>query len=358
MATSGVLMVAGDLDVTLSAFNYDTSAATRVAAEVGVEGTCLVSAAVLARIASAAHGQEVEFVVDDGSATLTCGKSVWRNLPLLHAYDFPTMPKPGEPIGHVRAEDLAGAVKRVAPSVSKVGDADAAFSAILMEFDQETVTLAGTDRNCLVATQVAWTPAGPVDDFRALIPSGGLADLVGAAEGDVGVSFVLRDDKPVIAGMTSPRSEHTTRVLDANFPNWRSYMAGIDAKFKEMREAGAGTLVTLEVEPLLDALKELKAVSSQDPKNPPTVSLDIGGDGVARLLGGHDVAFATEVPVKVDGPAVLVKMKLAYLNAAATAVKGFAEMTMSIFGAVKPIMVRPVTEIPRHHHLIMPLRQI
>ena len=62
----GVLIEADGSSVTLSAFDYESSARTTIAAEVTTPGRTLVSGRLLADIASRLPAAPVEFSVEDG----------------------------------------------------------------------------------------------------------------------------------------------------------------------------------------------------------------------------------------------------------------------------------------------------
>ncbi|MDT7653601.1 MAG: polymerase subunit beta, partial [Pseudonocardiales bacterium] len=113
----GVLVeAAGGSDgdrLTVSGFDYETSARVELDATIGDPGRVLVSGRLLADITRALPSKPVDLVVDGSRATINCGNSRF-SLPTMPVEDYPQLPAMPQLAGTVPAGDLAEAVAQVA----------------------------------------------------------------------------------------------------------------------------------------------------------------------------------------------------------------------------------------------------
>ena len=104
--------------LTVSGFDYETSARVEVEATIGDPGRVLVSGRLLADITRALPAKPVDLVVDGSRATINCGSSRF-SLPTMPVEDYPQLPAMPQLAGTVAAEELASAVAQVAVAAGR-----------------------------------------------------------------------------------------------------------------------------------------------------------------------------------------------------------------------------------------------
>jgi DNA polymerase-3 subunit beta len=170
-----VLLQADGEELTLSCFDYEISARMRVAAEVGEPGTALVPGRLLAEIVRSLPGYDVEVTSADGMVTLTCGSAEFA-LVALPLDQYPQLPELPAVAGVVDGGVLATAAAQVVPSASR-DDTLPMLTAVCMDFDGPSLTLATTDRYRLAVRTIEWEPAESSVRTCALVPARTLADV-------------------------------------------------------------------------------------------------------------------------------------------------------------------------------------
>ena len=172
---SGMLLQAEDDGLTLSCFDYEVSARMRIEAEVVEAGTALVPGRLLAEITRSLPALDVEVASDADMVGLSCGSAEFTlvSLPL---EEYPALPEPPPPAGTVDGGVLAVAAAQVGPAVSR-DDTLPMLTAVSLEIDGETLTLAATDRYRLAVREVPWTPAVSGLRASAMVPARTLADV-------------------------------------------------------------------------------------------------------------------------------------------------------------------------------------
>ena len=159
-ATSGP---SGDR-LTVSGFDYETSARVELDATIGDPGRVLVSGRLLADITRALPAKPVDVVVDGARATISCGNSRF-SLPTMPVEDYPQLPAMPQVAGIVPGDVLAQAVQQVAVAAGR-DDTLPMLTGIRLEIDGPRLTLAATDRFRLAVRELEWTPGGRRADHR------------------------------------------------------------------------------------------------------------------------------------------------------------------------------------------------
>lgn len=345
--------------LSLAAFDYEMSSRATVPAIILDPGDCLLPAALLAKLLESADGDEVEVVVEETAATMTCGGDVW-DLALMPAYDYPSLPEAGDPVGWVDADLLQQAFKQVGGAVGKGKGAQVEHTGVYVDVADQVMSLAATNRYQIAVSDLPWEPVAELVQCAAIVPSRLLADFVAAAAtGQVGVSFVRGyQDKVTMVSLSCGGRVSTARVIDGQFPNWRGYFANVEVSFQAMQAEGTATALTVETDVLLRALKKAGAAVGGDSGPPPTVRLHLTGDGIALTgggIGGKSARFAFKVAADVVGEDVELSLNLGFLAGALTGLRT-SQASLSIYGATKPVLIRPVSDDPAHRHLIQPYR--
>lgn len=156
---SGLLLQAGDDVLTLSCFDYEVSARARIDAKVEEAGDALVPGRLLAEIIRSLPPLDVEVATDADMIDLTCGTAEFAlvSLPLA---DYPALPEPPAPAGTVDGGVLAVAAGQVVPAASR-DDTLPMLTAVCLDVDGETLTMAATDRYRMAVRQLRWSRRCP-----------------------------------------------------------------------------------------------------------------------------------------------------------------------------------------------------
>ena len=297
---AGLRLEAGD-GLTLSCFDYELAATAQVAADVAEPGTALVPGRLLAEITRSLPGQPAEFTADGDVVSLTCGSAEFAlvSLPLA---DYPELPPTPPVAGTIDGGELAAAVAQVLPAASR-DDTLPMLTAICLDIDGESITLAATDRYRLAVRELRWEPARPGLRAIALVPARTLADAARTmVPGEpVPVAFTPpgepasgRDPHPV-EGMISFECRGrrlTGRLIGGEFIRYRS-------RFPD----GYGCRAEMPAGPFIEAVRRVSLVA--DRASP--VRLTFGRDQVvveAQTEGRARAAEAVTASFEGDEPTI------------------------------------------------------
>jgi DNA polymerase III subunit beta len=227
----------GGAFLTLSCFDYEVSARVRVRAEVAEPGRVLVPGRLLVEIVRSLPQHPVEFGDDPDGVSVTCGDAAFMLTPLPLA-EYPDLPELPQLAGTADGAALAAAIAQVTPAASR-DDTLPMLTAVNVELDGKTMTLAATDRYRLAVRELDWNPA-PGDHGRIalLVPAKTLSDAARMMSHDTVVRVVLRHgvDGPDAAsqsgggpgaaeamiGFATGERRLTTRLLAGEFIRYRS----------------------------------------------------------------------------------------------------------------------------------------
>ncbi len=224
--------------LTLSCFDYEVSARVRVRSEVTEPGTFLVPGRLLVEIVRSLPHHPVEFGDDPDGVSVTCGDAAFMLTPL-PLPEYPRLPELPQLAGTADGGALAAAISQVTPAASR-DDTLPMLTAVNVELDGKTMTLAATDRYRLAVRELDWNPApGAVDQGRIalLVPARTLSDAARMMSHGTEVRVVLRhgadgpdaappDGGPGAAeamiGFETGDRRLTTRLLAGEFVRYRS----------------------------------------------------------------------------------------------------------------------------------------
>jgi DNA polymerase-3 subunit beta len=115
---SGLLLKAESGTVSLSSFDYETSARLEIPADIRDEGTILVSGRLLADICRSLPSAPVDIETDGNKVTLTCRRSSFH-LATMPEAEYPPLPALPTITGTVAGDAFAQAVSQVIIAASK-----------------------------------------------------------------------------------------------------------------------------------------------------------------------------------------------------------------------------------------------
>jgi DNA polymerase-3 subunit beta len=200
-------------------------------------GAALVPGRLLVEIVRSLPQHPVEFGDDPDGVSVTCGDAAFMLTPLPLA-DYPELPELPQLAGTADGGALAAAIAQVTPAASR-DDTLPMLTAVNIELDGKTMTLAATDRYRLAVRELDWTPA-PGDHSRValLVPAKTLSDAARMMSHDAVVRVVLRHggEEPGAApqagggpgaaeamiGFETDERRLTTRLLAGEFIRYRS----------------------------------------------------------------------------------------------------------------------------------------
>jgi DNA polymerase III subunit beta len=223
--------------LTLSCFDYEVSARVRVRAEVAEPGIILVPGRLLVEIVRSLPQHPVDFADDPDGISVTCGDAAFMLTPLPLG-EYPDLPELPQLAGTADGGALAAAIAQVTPAASR-DDTLPMLTAVNVELDGTTMTLAATDRYRLAVRDLAWSPARGIAGqgrIAFLVPARTLSEAARMMNHDAEIRLVLRQagdgsaqpagggfgGAEAMIGFESGERRLTTRLLAGEFVRYRS----------------------------------------------------------------------------------------------------------------------------------------
>jgi len=227
---AGLLIKAEPDTVTLSSFDYETSARITIKADVAQPGVALVSGRLLADITRSLPAKPVTVSTNNAEVEVICGSARFA-LQTLPVEDYPALPTVPEVSGWVDAQALADAVAQVVAAAGR-DELLPVFTGIRLEFDGANLSLLATDRYRMALKELVWQPEQvSTSPTAALVPGKVLADAAKSMLGGDRITISLADaavgDGLIGFTVETPNETRqiTTRLLDGNFPKLRHLMS-------------------------------------------------------------------------------------------------------------------------------------
>jgi len=215
---SGVLVEASDGRLTLSAFDYETSARTAVTAEVVETGRALVSGRLLGEIAQRLPHADVEVSLAETRVQLRCGSASF-SLPAMPVEEYPQVPRVETVSGVVPSDVFAEAIAQVSLAASK-DDVTPVITGVQFEVTENSLTLTATDRYRVATRRIDWEHRDSSgESLTALVPAKVVTEVgkTFAASGTVQVAIVKDGERELIA-FTGDNKTVTSLLIKGNYP--------------------------------------------------------------------------------------------------------------------------------------------
>ena len=214
---SGVLIEADGGEITLSSFDYETSARTNVIAETVEPGRALVSGRLLGEIAQRLPHADVEISLTDTRIQVRCGASSF-SLPAMPVEEYPQVPRIDTVSGSVPAEVFATAIAQVSLAASK-DDVTPVITGVQFEVSENALTLTATDRYRVATRRIDWQPLGGDTTLTALVPAKVVIEVgkMFGSDGTVEVAIVKDSDRELVA-FTGGNKTVTSLLIKGNYP--------------------------------------------------------------------------------------------------------------------------------------------
>jgi DNA polymerase-3 subunit beta len=328
----------------LAGFDYEVSAQAQLDVTVAEAGSVLVPGRLLAEITRSLPGQPIDLSTDGSRLVLTCGSSRFQ-LPTLPLDEYPTLPEMPEVSGTVGSDAFAAAVSSVAIAAGR-DDALPVLTGIRVEIDGEKVTLAATDRYRLAVRTLRWSPTDPSLQATALVPARTLADAAKSLTTGAEVTLALAGagSGEGMLGLAGGSRRATTRLLDGEFPKYRSLLPDTSS-----------AVATIDAAALTEAVRRVALVASRTSP----IRLSFSADGLTLEAGGLDDAEAAEsLPADFDGDDLTIAFNATYLLDGLGSLDS-DEAQLSFTAATKPAVLTGKTgpdDDSDHRYLLMPVR--
>ena len=340
---SGVLLSVSDTALSVSGFDYEVSTQVDVEVQVITPGQALVSGRLLADIARALPPHPVDVTVDGSRLGIACGASRFT-LPTMPIEDYPRLPAMPATAGTVDSAVFAQAVAQVAVAAGR-DDTLPMLTGVRVEIDGDRLTLAATDRYRLAVRELPWRPANPsAEPVQVLVPARTLSDAAKslAASEEVTISLSSVGVGEGIIGFSGTGRRTTTRLLDAQFPPYRSLLP---SEFTVAAE--------VEVPALIEAVKRVSLVADRGAP----VKLEFTQGTLALSAGGDDEGRAEEYLESVfDGEQITTAFNPGFLLDGLGAVDA-TTARLQFTTSSKPAVIRSAgADSTTYTYLIMPVR--
>ncbi|GIH71233.1 DNA polymerase III subunit beta [Sphaerimonospora thailandensis] len=342
------LEVTDDQRLKLSGFDYEVSAEVTLDLQTGEPGVVLVSGKLLAEITRALPAQPVDLVVEGSKAVVTCGSARFTLL-TMPVEDYPSLPSMPPAAGRVGSDMFASAVAQVAVATGK-DDTLPMLTGVRMEIEGDTVTLAATDRYRLAVRELKWQPEPSDFQAIAMIPGRTLAETAKAlggtgAEVEIALSSVGGTGEGMI-GFSSSGRRTTTRLLDPEFPKYRSLLP---TEFSAHADLSTASFV--------EAVKRVALVAE---RNTPVRLAFHGGEVVLEAGSGDEAQAVEALPVEFDGDEINIAFNHQYLLEGLGAIDSDVAR-LHFTTSTKPAILtggKPVDDgaVEDYRYLIMPIR--
>lgn len=288
----------------LSSFDYEVSARVETAADISESGVVLVSGRLLADISRSLPPRPVEISTDGAKVVVTCGSSRFTLL-TLPVEDYPRMPEMPGASGSLRGDAFAAAVAQVSIAAGR-DDTLPVLTGVRLEIEAEKITMAATDRYRLAVRDLAWTPEQAGLSAIALVPARTLSDTAKALASADKVTVALASGASGtggtgegLVGFEGAGRRTTSRLLDGEFPKYRSLLPSESA-----------SVATVETAGLAESVRRVALVAE---RNTP-IRLSFAGGEVTLEAGTGDEAQASEsLDASMTGDDISIAFNPTYL---------------------------------------------
>jgi DNA polymerase III subunit beta len=327
--------------LTLSCFDYEVSARVRLRAEVAEPGAVLVPGRLLVEIVRSLPQHPVDFADDPDGVSVTCGDAAFMLTPLPLG-EYPDLPELPQLVGAADGGALAGAIAQVTPAASR-DDTLPMLTAVNVELDGTTMTLAATDRYRLAVRDLDWSPAPGIagqDRVALLVPARSLSEAARMMSHGDAVQVLL---SPPAAGSSAAEAmigfecgarRLTARLLAGEFVRYRS-------RFPEE----FGCTADLPADAFIEAVRRVALVAERGTPvqlsfAPGRVTVGAATQGQARARETVHADFTGDEPSIAFSPHYLLDGVVA-ATATEESVSAVAQVRLRFTSPAKPAVITP-----------------
>ena len=337
-----VLLETTEHGLRVTATNLDLTISATVPAEIEEEGRTTVPARLLSEYIGSLGEAQCSMQLDPATQVLRLRCGVHKaNLHGIDAVEFPPLPK-READATVEADSvpLQNAITQTVMAAS-ADEASPVLTGVLMQIDENRLTLAATDRHRLAVKTLEVRVNGTAPVSSVIVPARHLNEVaraVNASRPAVGVSF-SESRNQVFFSMRDV--EISSRLIEGTYPN-----------YAQVIPAESSTTVNLQTAALLREARTA-AVLARDAANP--VRLQVG-EGTLTLRAQTAEVGDDEAPLSasVKGDDVQIAFNARYVLDALSVLDS-DEVQLSFNGALHPGVIRPAGR-DDYLCIIMPVR--
>lgn len=214
---SGALIEVDNGELTISSFDYETSARTSVIADVVEPGRALVSGRLLGDIAQRLPHSDVEVSLTDTRVQVRCGSASF-SLPAMPVEEYPQVPRIDTVTGAVPADAFAEAIAQVSLAASK-DDVTPVITGVQFEVSENALTLTATDRYRVATRRIDWEQLDGSQDLSALVPAKVVIEVGKTFAGDGAVQIaIIKDGERELIAFTGGNKTVTSLLIKGNYP--------------------------------------------------------------------------------------------------------------------------------------------
>ena len=295
----GVLIEADGDSVTLSAFDYESSARTKILAAIVEPGRALVSGRLLADIASRLPSAPVEFSLADGRVTIRCGAGRFTLLPM-PVEEYPALPQIAPAGGLVPGDVFADAIAQVVVAASR-DDVTPVITGVQLEVTEDSLSLVATDRYRVAIRDIPWDAGtSGVVEATALVPARVLAEIgkTFAHAATVTISIAEGGDRELIAFSADDKAV-TSLLIKGNYP-----------PVKRLFPQAVDDYAVVSTSDLVDAVRRVSLVLEREA----ALRFAFGPDGlILEAIGGEQAQASETIDAVLTGEETIVSLKPQFL---------------------------------------------
>lgn len=345
-ALLGIVIEVENGEVFLSGSDLETSSKAHFKADISQTGKVLVPGKLLAEISRSLPNKPVTVALEGSRVLVTSGTAKFT-LPTLSLNEYPNLPTIPDTTGIIASDVFATAVAQVAIAAGR-DDSLPTLTGIHVEINQDTVTLAATDRYRLAVREVQWQATQPNLETSALLRARTLAEATKSLTGsnNLSISFTPPASHERLAGFINDGKSMTSRMLDGTFPPYRHLLP-----------QNITTTAVVEVVPFLDSVRRVALVTD---KTVP-LRLNFSESTLELEAGAGEEAQATEaIEIVLTGEAISIAFNPVFLADGLQAV-GTPFVQISFTGSNKPAILtgkqdRNSEPVENYRYLLMPMR--
>lgn len=338
-ALSGVLLKAGEGELTLAATDLDLGLETTLEAQVEDAGTALLPGRLLAEVAKSLGDETVQIETREAEHDVEIRSGGSRfHLRVLAAEDFPKLPEPAEQPGlTLPAPALESSIELVARAASR-DDMRPVLTGVFVVASGNELTMVATDsyRLAVKRTELESELDG---ELESNIPARALRELgrVLSSENVGATTITLLPNQAVFEAGTITLS---TRLIDGQFPNFRQLLP--ESYEHDVRL------------PRDEFLQVTRRVSQLAQRNAP-LRLSFAPGELTVAAETPDVGDAREtMPASFEGEPLEIGFNPEFLKEGIESVGG-EEVLLRLISPLRPGLLQPV-EGDDFRYLVMPIR--
>ncbi len=333
-------------EITLTASDLETSTKASFPADIKEKGRVLVPGRLLSEIARALPNKTVSFVLENNRVLVTASSAKFT-LPTLPINEYPNLPQIPATSGTITGDIFATAVNQVAIAAGK-DDSLPTLTGVHIDINNETITLAATDRYRLAVREITWQPNTSDFTTSALLRGRTLADAAKALAGSATVSLAIAPITSTerLVGFANDTKTMTSRMLDGAFPPYRHLLP---------KESIA--VAVIEVAQFLDSVHRVALVTD---KTVP-LRLRFSNSSLHLEAGAGEEAQATEeLTIVFTGEPIDIAFNPTFLADGLHAI-GTPFVQIAFTGSNKPAVLSGKHEVggavvDNYRYLLMPMR--